>query len=136
MRAGIDCRVVERLCVLQSLLAIAAQPITEHVHAGLGVDVAYGYSVVALLVPGLFRPAFRGMDGRIGLYFEPAAVIVALVMSGEWLELRATHRTSDAVRALFDNGWLHLFTLDRGQISARYRPGLGWQSLPGLLLAA
>jgi Cu+-exporting ATPase len=67
---------------------------------GLGVGVAYGYSVVALLMPGLFPPAFRGMDGRIGLYFEPAAVIVALVLLGEWLELRARHRTSDAVRAL------------------------------------
>jgi Cu+-exporting ATPase len=67
---------------------------------GLGVGVAYGYSVVALLMPGLFPPAFRGMDGRIGLYFEPAAVIIALVLFGEWLELRARHRTSDAVRAL------------------------------------
>ncbi|MGB4858871.1 MAG: heavy metal translocating P-type ATPase [Dokdonella sp.] len=67
---------------------------------GLGVGVAYGYSVVALLLPGIFPDAFRGMDGRIGLYFEPAAVIVALVLLGEWLELRARHRTSDAVRAL------------------------------------
>ncbi|MGB4859092.1 MAG: YHS domain-containing protein, partial [Dokdonella sp.] len=67
---------------------------------GLGVGVAYGYSVVALLAPGIFPPAFRGMDGSIGLYFEPAAVIVALVLLGEWLELRARHRTSDAVRAL------------------------------------
>ncbi|GAB2488934.1 heavy metal translocating P-type ATPase [Arenimonas alkanexedens] len=67
---------------------------------GLGVGVAYGYSVVALLMPGLFPPAFRGVDGRIGLYFEPAAVIVTLVLLGEWLELRARHRTSDAVRAL------------------------------------
>ncbi len=67
---------------------------------GLGVGVAYGYSVVALLAPGIFPDAFRGMDGRIGLYFEPAAVIVALVLLGEWLELRARHRTSDAVRAL------------------------------------
>lgn len=67
---------------------------------GLGVGVAYGYSVVALLAPGIFPDAFRDMDGRIGLYFEPAAVIVALVLLGEWLELRARHRTSDAVRAL------------------------------------
>ncbi len=67
---------------------------------GLGVGVAYGYSVVALLVPGIFPPAFRGMHGRISLYFEPAAVIIALVLLGEWLELRARHRTSDAVRAL------------------------------------
>lgn len=67
---------------------------------GLGVGVSYGYSVVALLAPGIFPPAFRDMHGRIGLYFEPAAVIVALVLMGEWLELRARHRTSDAVRAL------------------------------------
>ncbi len=67
---------------------------------GLGVGVAYLYSVVGLLAPGIFPDAFRDAHGRIGLYFEPAAVIVALVMLGEWLELRARHRTSDAVRAL------------------------------------
>lgn len=67
---------------------------------GLGVGVAYLYSVVALLVPGIFPDAFRDAHGRIGLYFEPAAVIVALVLLGEWLELRARHRTSGAIRAL------------------------------------
>ena len=103
---------------------------------GLGVGVAYGYSVVALLAPGIFPPAFRGMDGSIGLYFEPAAVIVALVLLGEWLELRARHRTSDAVRALLglapntarridDNGDEHdvpLESVEKGD-RLRVRPG-------------
>ena len=103
---------------------------------GLGVGVAYGYSVVALLAPGIFPPAFRGMDGSIGLYFEPAAVIVALVLLGEWLELRARHRTSDAVRALLglapktarridDNGDEHdvsLEIVEKGD-RLRVRPG-------------
>ncbi len=69
---------------------------------GLGVGVAYGYSVIALFVPGIFPDAFRDADGRLDLYFEPAAVIIALMLLGEWLELRARHRSSDAVRALLE----------------------------------
>ncbi len=103
---------------------------------GLGVGVAYLYSVVALLAPGMFPDAFRDAHGRIGLYFEPAAVIVALVLLGEWLELRARHRTSDAVRALLgltpktarridDGGEEHDVPLDQvGQGDRlRVRPG-------------
>ncbi|MCX7556774.1 copper-translocating P-type ATPase [Xanthomonadaceae bacterium JHOS43] len=69
---------------------------------GLGVGVAYGYSVVATLAPQLFPAAFRDAHGQVGLYFEAAAVIVALVLLGEWLELRARHRTGAALRALLD----------------------------------
>ncbi|MCX7557855.1 heavy metal translocating P-type ATPase, partial [Xanthomonadaceae bacterium JHOS43] len=69
---------------------------------GLGVGVAYGYSVVATLAPQLFPAAFRDVHGQVGLYFEAAAVIVALVLLGEWLELRARHRTGAALRALLD----------------------------------
>jgi Cu+-exporting ATPase len=67
---------------------------------GLGVGVAWGDSVIALLAPSLFPAAFRDAHGVVGLYFEAAAVIVTLVLLGEWLELRARNRTSDAVRAL------------------------------------
>ena len=67
---------------------------------GLGVGVAYGYSVVATLAPGLFPAAFRGHGGRVAVYFEAAAVIVTLVLVGQVLELRARSRTGAAIRAL------------------------------------
>lgn len=69
---------------------------------GLGVGVAWGYSVVACLAPQWFPPAFHDAHGQVGLYFEAAAMIVALVLLGEWLELRARHRTGSALRALLD----------------------------------
>lgn len=66
----------------------------------LGVGVAWGASVVATVAPGAFPPELRGEGGRPDVYFEPAAVIVALVLVGQVLELRARERTSGAVRAL------------------------------------
>jgi Cu+-exporting ATPase len=65
----------------------------------LGVGAAYGYSVVATLAPGLFPHSFR-MGGEVAVYFEPAAVIVVLVLLGQVLELRARGRTSAAIRNL------------------------------------
>ncbi len=67
---------------------------------GLGVGVAYLYSVVALLAPGLFPSALRDAHGLVGVYFEAAAVITALALLGQVLELRARSRTGAAVRAL------------------------------------
>ncbi|HTM57934.1 MAG TPA: heavy metal translocating P-type ATPase [Candidatus Udaeobacter sp.] len=66
----------------------------------LGVGVAYLYSVVAVLAPGLFPPSFREASGRVGTYFEVSAVIVTLVLLGQVLELRARQSTGDAIRAL------------------------------------
>ena len=66
----------------------------------LGTGTAYVYSVVATLAPGLFPPSFRGHGGALALYFEPAAVIVTLVLLGQVLELRARAQTSSAIRAL------------------------------------
>ena len=71
---------------------------------GLGVGVAYCYSLVATLVPGLFPAAFRDAGGQVQVYFEAAGVIVALVLLGQVLELRARSRTDpgpqgDALRA-------------------------------------
>jgi Cu+-exporting ATPase len=66
---------------------------------GLGVGVAYGFSVVATVAPGWFPDAFR-THGRVNVYFEPAAVIVALVLVGQVLELRARAATGGALRAL------------------------------------
>ncbi len=67
---------------------------------GLGVAVAYGYSVVAVLLPGFFPAAFRDANGHVAVYFEAAAVIVALVLLGQVLELRARSRTGAAIKAL------------------------------------
>jgi Cu+-exporting ATPase len=66
----------------------------------MGTGVAYLYSVVAVLAPGLFPAAFRDPHGSLGLYFEAAAVIVVLVLLGQILELRARAATSDALRVL------------------------------------
>src|SRR5512139_3257345 len=66
----------------------------------LGVGVAWAYSVVALLVPGIFPPALRMADGSVPVYFEAAAVITALVLLGQVLELRARSRTSAAIKML------------------------------------
>ena len=65
----------------------------------LGVGAAFGYSVVATVAPGIFPETFR-MDGQVAVYFEPAAVIVVLVLLGQVLELRARGRTTAAIRNL------------------------------------
>jgi Cu+-exporting ATPase len=67
---------------------------------GLGVGVAYLFSVIALFLPGLFPEAFRGHGGQVGVYFEGAAVIVALVLLGEVMQLRAMGQTSRAIQGL------------------------------------
>jgi Cu+-exporting ATPase len=69
---------------------------------GLGVAVAYGYSLVATLAPGLFPASLHDAHGRVPVYFEAAAVIVTLVLLGQMLELRARSRTSHALRSLLD----------------------------------
>jgi Cu+-exporting ATPase len=68
----------------------------------MGVGVAWAYSVVATVFPGIFPPAFRGHDGAVAVYFEAAAVITVLVLLGQVLELRAREQTSGAIRALLD----------------------------------
>jgi Cu+-exporting ATPase len=67
---------------------------------GLGVAVAFLYSVVATVAPGLFPPLFRGMHGTVAVYYEAAAAIVTLVLLGQVMELRARSRTGAAIRAL------------------------------------
>jgi Cu+-exporting ATPase len=68
----------------------------------MGVAAAYAFSVVAVVAPGLFPPGFRDHSGRVGVYFEAAAVIVVLVLLGQILELAARERTGAAIRALLD----------------------------------
>jgi Cu+-exporting ATPase len=67
---------------------------------GLGVSVAWTYSVVALLAPGIFPPVMQHADGTVAVYFEAAAVIVALVLLGQVLELRARSQTNTAIKLL------------------------------------
>ena len=67
---------------------------------GLGVGVAYGYSLVGTLLPDIFPPALRTIDGLVPVYFEAAAVITTLVLLGQVLELRARSATGKAIRAL------------------------------------
>jgi Cu+-exporting ATPase len=68
----------------------------------MGTGVAWIYSIVATLVPGVFPAAFRGPEGAVAVYFEAAAVITVLVLLGQVLELRARETTSGAIRALLD----------------------------------
>ncbi len=67
---------------------------------GLGVSVAFVYSLVAALMPGVFPASFRGPDGEVAVYFEASAGIVTLVLLGQVLELRARSQTSKALEAL------------------------------------
>jgi len=82
--------------------SVATRQLNMFTLIGLGVAVAYGHSLVAVLAPGLFPATFRGADGEIGLYFEAAAVIVTLVLLGQWLEVRARTQTGDALRSLLN----------------------------------
>ncbi len=66
----------------------------------MGTGVAYGYSLVGTIAPGIFPATFRGHGGAVSVYFEAAAVITVLVLLGQVLELRAREATSGAIKAL------------------------------------
>jgi P-type Cu+ transporter len=102
----------------------------------LGTGVAYGYSVLATLFPGLIPDSFRGHGGIVPVYFEAAAVITTLVLLGQVLELKARSRTSSAIKSLLglapkvarrlrDNGSEEDVALDLVQVGdrLRVRPG-------------
>ncbi len=67
---------------------------------GMGVAVAYTYSVIAVLFPNIFPAEMRGPEGAVGVYFEAAAVIVTLILLGQVLELKARGQTGAAIKAL------------------------------------
>jgi len=67
---------------------------------GLGVGVAYGYSVIAALAPQVFPTSFRGPGGEVAVYFEAAGMIVTLILLGQVLELRARGQTGAAIKKL------------------------------------
>jgi Cu+-exporting ATPase len=102
----------------------------------LGTGAAYLYSVVATFVPQLFPPSFLAKGGEIALYYEPAVVIIALVLLGQVMELRARSQTGSAIRALLglapktakrldDQGGEADVPLDQVQVGdrLRVRPG-------------
>jgi len=68
----------------------------------IGVSIAYVFSIVATVAPGWFPSSLRDASGRLAVYFESAAVIVALVLVGQVLELRARKRTGGAIRELLE----------------------------------
>ncbi|WP_436081284.1 copper-transporting P-type ATPase [Pararhizobium sp. LjRoot235] len=80
--------------------------VTRHLNMftliAMGTGVAWVYSVVATVAPGLFPATFRSADGAVPIYFEAAAVITVLVLLGQVLELRAREQTGGAIRALLD----------------------------------
>jgi Cu+-exporting ATPase len=81
-------------------LSLAHWSLNMYTLIGLGVGLAYLFSLVAIFLPGIFPTEFREHDGAVGTYFEAAAVIVALVILGDLLQLRAMGQTSQAVRNL------------------------------------
>ena len=103
---------------------------------GLGVGVAYIYSLIATLLPDIFPQSFRNQNGEVGVYFEAAAAIVTLILLGQVLELKARSQTSDAIKALLglapntailvkDDGADEEIPLEHVQLSykLRVRPG-------------
>ena len=82
--------------------SVVARSLNMFTLIAMGTGVAWAYSVVATLAPGLFPAVFRGMGGTVAVYFEAAAVITVLVLLGQVLELQARERTGGAIRALLD----------------------------------
>ena len=80
--------------------SIAHRSLNMFTLISLGTGTAYVYSVFATVVPQIFPASLGGAGGQIDVYFEPAAVIVVLVLLGQVLELRARSQTSGAIRAL------------------------------------
>jgi Cu+-exporting ATPase len=123
---------------VRGLASIVNRSLNMFTLIALGVGVAYVYSVVAVVSPGLFPASLRTHGGEVGLYFEAAAVITVLVLLGQVLELRARSQTSSAIRALLalapktarrvrDDGSDEEMALDLVQVGdrLRVRPGEG-----------
>ncbi len=81
-------------------LSLAHRALNMYTLIGLGVGLAYLYSLAAVFAPGIFPDEFREHGGAVGTYFEAAAVIVTLVILGDLLQVRAMGQTSQAVRDL------------------------------------
>ncbi len=84
---------------LRGVRSVMTRHLNMFTLVGLGVGVAYGYSVIATLAPGLFPASFR-TDGQVAVYFEAGGAIVTLILLGQVLELRARGQTGAAIRRL------------------------------------
>jgi Cu+-exporting ATPase len=82
--------------------SVLARSLNMFTLISIGVGAAFGFSLVATFFPGLFPESFRNASGRVGVYYEAAAVITTLVLLGQVLELRARSATSGAIRALLN----------------------------------
>jgi len=83
-------------------LSLVHRSLNMYTLIGIGVGLAYLFSLAAVFSPGFFPPEFREHDGAVGTYFEAAAVIVTLVMLGDFLQLRAMGQTSQAIQKLLE----------------------------------
>jgi Cu+-exporting ATPase len=121
---------------VRAVLSVKNRSLNMFTLIGLGISVAYVYSLVAALMPGIFPPSFRDESGEVGVYFEAAAVITALVLVGQVLELRARSQTGAAIgkllglaaksaRRMRDDGTEEDVPLDQVQAGdrLRVRPG-------------
>jgi len=81
-------------------LSLTHRALNMYTLIGLGVGLAYLFSLAAVLMPGWFPQEFRAHDGAVGTYFEAAAVIVTLVILGDYLQARAMGQTSRAIQQL------------------------------------
>jgi P-type Cu+ transporter len=87
---------------VRAALSVKNRSLNMFTLIGLGVGVAYVYSVVAALAPGIFPRSFQGPSGEAAVYFEAGAAIVTLVLLGQVLELRARSRTGSAIKMLLE----------------------------------
>jgi len=85
---------------LRAIASVRHRSLNMFTLIGLGVGVAYGYSLIATALPSAFPASLRDESGAVPVYFEAAAVIVTLILLGQVLELRARSRTGSAIRAL------------------------------------
>ena len=85
---------------VRAVQSVRARNLNMFTLIGLGVSVAFAYSLVAAIAPGLFPAAFRDAHGEVAVYFEAAAVIVTLILLGQVIELRARSATSAAIKKL------------------------------------
>lgn len=85
---------------VRAVASVRSRSLNMFTLIGLGVGVAYIYSLVAALLPDIFPPSFRQESGEVAVYFEAAAVITTLILLGQVLELRARSQTSSAIRKL------------------------------------
>jgi Cu+-exporting ATPase len=86
--------------LVRGVQSVANRSLNMFTLIGLGVSVAYLYSVTAVFFPEIFPEAMKSAEGTVGVYFEAAAVIVTLILLGQVLELRARSRTGAAIKAL------------------------------------